>query len=338
MIAERQDFGSAYAELTAIVRQAGLFRQQPWYYAWKMGLTLGLLCLGLGLLILFRHSPLVLVDAVFLGIVFGQLGFIGHDVGHRQIFRSRRLFEAASFAIGNFLLGWSWSWWVDKHNRHHEHPNDAEVDPDIGIPMLAFTEEEARKKRGLLRLMVRYQAYLFLPFELLAWLTFLSLSIGFLVTGKAKYPHSEASLMAVHYVLYFWLLFACLPTVQALLFFAVHRAIFGLYVGSVAAPNHKGMPVLTTDDRLDFLLRQVLTSRNVRAHPVTDFWYGGLNYQIDHHLFPTVARNRLKDLQRIVKSFCLERGIPYHETGFVESYEEIFQYLNEVGSSLARSG
>jgi fatty acid desaturase len=337
MIAERQSSGSAYAELTAIVRQRGLFRQQRGYYTLKIGLTLGLLALGLSFLIAFRSSQLALLDAVYLGLVFGQLGYIGHDVGHRQIFRSTRLFEAAGFVVGNFLLGWSWSWWVDKHNRHHEHPNEADVDPDIGIPMLAFTMEEARRKRGLLRLMVRYQAYVFLPLELLAWVTFLSMSIAFLLSGKAKYPRSEASLMAVHYILYFWLLFSCLTVGQALLFFVVHRATFGIYVGSVAAPNHKGMPVLTNENRLDFLRRQVLTSRNVRAHPVTDFWYGGLNYQIDHHLFPTVARNKLRELQNIVKAFCRERGIPYHETSFVESYKEIFQYLNEVGSSLGRS-
>src|SRR5690349_18466086 len=101
MIAERQRSRSAYAELTAIVRQHGLFRQQHWYYAWKIGLTLGLLLLGLTFLLVFRHSRLVLLDAVYLGFVFGQLGYIGHDVGHRQIFRSRRLFEAAGFVIGN---------------------------------------------------------------------------------------------------------------------------------------------------------------------------------------------------------------------------------------------
>ena len=121
---------------------------------------------------------------------------------------------------------------------------------------------------------------------------------------------------------------------QALLFFVIHRALFGLYLGSVSAPNHKGMLVSDKDTQLDFLHQQVLSSRNVRAHPVTDFWYGGLNYQIEHHLFPTIPRNKLGEAQQIVKAFCKERAIPYHEAGFLQSYREIFQHLHQVSALL----
>jgi fatty acid desaturase len=140
--------------------------------------------------------------------------------------------------------------------------------------------------------------------------------------------------MLIHYALYFGLLFFCLNVWQALLFFAIHRALFGLYLGSVAAPNHKGMLVSEKDAPLDFLHQQILSSRNVKAHPVTDFWYGGLNYQIEHHLFPTIPRNRLKEAQHVVKDFCQEYEIPYHETGFVQSYREIFQHLYAVSAPL----
>ncbi len=140
--------------------------------------------------------------------------------------------------------------------------------------------------------------------------------------------------MAVHYGLYFGLLFSCLSFWQAILFFAVHRALFGLYVGSVAAPNHKGMLVTEKESTLDFLHQQVLSSRNVRAHPFTDFWYGGLNYQIEHHLFPTIPRNKLKEAQHIARAFCQDHHIAYYETGFLQSYQEIFQYLHEVSAPL----
>ena len=140
--------------------------------------------------------------------------------------------------------------------------------------------------------------------------------------------------MTFHYLLYFGLLFSCLTIGQALLFFVIHRALFGLYLGSVAAPNHKGMLVSDKDTQLDFLHQQVLSSRDVRAHPVTDFWYGGLNYQIEHHLFPTLPRNKLKESQQIVKAFCKESGIPYHEVGFLQSYREIFRHLYQVSAPL----
>jgi fatty acid desaturase len=92
------------------------------------------------------------------------------------------------------------------------------------------------------------------------------------------------------------------------------------------------MPVLDRHAPVGFLQRQVLTSRNVRAHPLTDFWYGGLNYQIEHHLFPTMARNQLGAAQAIVKAFCTAHEIAYHETGMIASYGEILKHFREVGA------
>jgi fatty acid desaturase len=113
----------------------------------------------------------------------------------------------------------------------------------------------------------------------------------------------------------------------------VHQATFGVYNVLIFAPNHKGMPNVTEDRRLDFLREQVLTARNVRGHPLVDFWYGGLNYQIEHHLFPTMPRNRLAEAQPIVRAFCEERGIDYYETGLLRSYREVIGHLNEVATS-----
>ena len=323
-----------YAELKHIIKQKGLLDKQPLYYTYKILFTLGLLAVSLAFLLMVHNFWLQLLNAVFLGFVFTQIGAIGHDLGHRQLFRSTRLTELGGFLIANFLVGWSWGWWLDKHNRHHGHPNQVGLDPDIDIPLLAFTKEAASSKQGFLHFMVKYQAYLVLLLEMLTTLSFLILSVRFLLEKKAKYPVAELLVMAVHYVLYFGLLLSQLSIWQAGVFMVINWAFFGLYTGSIAAPNHKGMPVLDKDSQLDFLRQQVLCSRNVKAGAFTDFWYGGLNYQIEHHLFPTMPRNRLRDAQRIVKAFCKECSISYHETGMLQSYQEIFQGLHEVGASL----
>jgi fatty acid desaturase len=129
-----------------------------------------------------------------------------------------------------------------------------------------------------------------------------------------------------------------LEPLQALLFIAVHRGLFGTYLVSIFAPNHKAMPLLDRDTKVDFLRRQVLTSRNVVAHPITDFWYGGLNYQIEHHLFPRLPRNKLPEAQRIIRGFCREHSIAYHETSVLQSYREILQHLHRVGAPLREAG
>ena len=200
------------------------------------------------------------------------------------------------------------------------------------IPLMAFDEEQALHKRGLARFVVKYQAALIFPLSLLQALSMHRSSIEFLVEKKAKNTWTESLMIVAHFVLYLGLLFTALEPLQAVLFIAVHRGLFGMYMVSIFAPNHKAMPVLDRDSQLDFLHRQVLTSRNVIAHPITDFWYGGLNYQIEHHLFPSMPRNKLREVQAIVKDFCRAHSIAYHETSVVRSYQEIQQHLHEVGA------
>jgi fatty acid desaturase len=159
-------------------------------------------------------------------------------------------------------------------------------------------------------------------------------SIRFLIEKKAKSTMAESLALGAHFALYFGLLFSVLEPLQALLFIAVHRGLFGMYMVLIFAPNHKAMPVLDRNSQLDFLHRQVLTSRNVMAHPITDFWYGGLNYQIEHHLFPRLPRNKLREAQQIIRDFCGDHSIAYHETSVLQSYREILQHLHEVGGPL----
>jgi len=327
-------FANDYAELKQLIKRNELLDKQPAYYTFKILFTMGLLAVGVTFLIVVNNFWLQLLNAVYLAFVFAQISFLGHDIGHRQVFRTTWKIDISSFVIGNLLVGWSGSWWIDKHNRHHGHPNQVDLDPDIDVPFLAFTEEEARGMRGLPRFIVKYQAYFVFPLEMLAALSFLIFSIRFLLEKKPRHVVTEMILMTVHYLLYFGLLFSSLGILQAIVFVTIHRALFGLYLGSVAAPNHKGMLVLDKDSPMDFLRRQVLTSRNVKAHPLTDFWYGGLNYQIEHHLFPTIARNKLKAAQQIVRTFCEAHSIAYYETSVVQSYKEILHFLHEVSAPL----
>ena len=325
-----------YGELKRLIKQNGLLDRQPIYYTFQILLILSLLALSLTFLVLIDSVWLQLLNAALLAFVFTQIGFIGHDAGHRQIFRTTGKNEIAGLAV-NFLLGTSRSWWIDKHNRHHSNPNQLDVDPDISIPVLAFSEEQAGAKRGVLRFIVRYQAYLFFPLLLLEGVGVRVASFQFMARTRAKYILPELLLATVHFVLYFGFLFFVLGVWQATAFIVVHHALFGLYVGSTFAPNHKGMLLLDKDSQMDFLRRQVLTSRNVKANSLTDFWYGGLNYQIEHHLFPNMPRNKLREAQKIVKAFCRARSIPYCETSMLQSYGEVLQYLHQVSAQGGRA-
>lgn len=326
-----------YAELKRIIKQKGLLNPQPAYFVGKSLITLGLLAVSVVLLFLVDNIWVQMLNAAYLAFVFVQIALLAHDCGHRQIsFKVGWKNDLLTLVLGNGFLGVSQQWWIDKHNEHHGHPNHIDVDPDVDIPLLAFDEHQALEKRGIAKFVVKYQAILIFPLSLLQSLSMQRSSVRFLLEKRAKRSWAEVAALGLHSVTYFGLLFYALPPLVAVLFVVVHRGLFGMYMVSVFAPNHKAMPLVEQGTKVDFVRRQVLTSRNVFAHPVTDFWYGGLNYQIEHHLFPKMPRNKLRAAQAIVKDFCRERSIAYHETSVLQSYREILQHLHEVGAPLRR--
>lgn len=332
----RPDVSNEYADLKRLIKEKGLLEKQPKYYMYKLPLTLGMFVLSVVFLFVFNNPWFRLLDAVFMAIVLAQIGYLGHDAGHRQIFTKTWMNEAVGLVLGNLIIGMSNSWWVGKHNEHHSHPNQVDLDPDIDLPGISFSEDDARSKRKLERFIMLHQAYFLFPMLLLVALDMQKTSFLYLARTKVKHPVIEWSLMIAHIVVPLTALIIFLGFWQALLFIVVSQMGLGFILGSAFAPNHKGMPILDKDTPLNFLRRQILTSRNIYAGPFTDFWYGGLNYQIEHHLFPSMPRNRLGEAQAIVKDFCYQRDIPYYETGIFRSYKEILEHLHEISTALQR--
>lgn len=236
--------------------------------------------------------------AVFLAVMFTQTGFIGHDAGHRQISGSKRADGLIGRIHGNLLIGLSYGWWVSKHNRHHAHPSQIGRDPDIGGRAISFTPGQIQARHLFGAWLGRYQAWLFFPMLLLEGLHLHIASVRALLGRSGKARWAEAGLLAVHIGGYLTAVFVVLSPLQAVVFLVVQQGLFGAYMGSSFGPNHKGMPVVGQDEKVDFLRRQVLTSRNIRGSLLTDLALGGLNYQIEHHLFPSMPRPRLRQPMR----------------------------------------
>ena len=324
-----------YLELKRRVTQAGLLDRQYIYYAWKIPSVIAMVAGSIVVMAMFSGVLWVqFLNAAFLALTFTNLGFLGLDAGHRQMFRKVRQNDWVLLGVG-FLTGMTPSWWQDKHNTHHRAPNQLDVDGDIEVSLFAFTEEQALAMNGIGRLTVKHQAVLFYPLLMLTALSLLFGGIAYQIRKeRMRYPIAEPVLVVAGLASYLAVIFILLGPWYGAAFIAVHRALGGIYMGSVFAPNHKGMPILEKEDEMDFLHQQVLTARDVQGSPLADFWYGGLNYQIEHHLFPNMPRNNLKSCQVIVRDFCAEKGIPYHETGVWQSHKEILGFLHEVSRPL----
>jgi fatty acid desaturase len=130
--------GSEYAELSRLVWEAGLLHRRTLYYTWKIAVTVGALAAGWAAFVVVGNSSWrTLAVAGLLAVLFTQVGFLGHDAGHRQIFGSRRSSYIAGALLGNLGIGLSYGWWIAKHN-HRAHPNTEGADPDIATGALNF--------------------------------------------------------------------------------------------------------------------------------------------------------------------------------------------------------
>ncbi|SOE04198.1 Fatty acid desaturase [Rathayibacter rathayi] len=323
-----------YSGLLSTVRDAGLLRRRTGFYYTMFGalvLALGGIVTGF---VLLGNSWFQLLLAAALGIVLTQFAFLAHEASHRQVFESGKANDIAGRTLANLVVGISYSWWMNKHSRHHANPNVLGKDPDIERDVVSFTAEDAARSRGLYAWLTRRQGYAFFPLLLLEGLN-LHLHGFRTVFGKGKVDKRwvEISMLVARVGLYLAVVFWALPLGMAFAFVGVQLGVFGLYMGASFAPNHKGMPLLPKEARVDFLRRQVLTSRSIRSTWLTDLYMGGLNYQVEHHLFPNMPRPALRRAQVIAKEYCTTHQIPYTETSLMESYAIVVRYLNKVGLS-----
>ncbi|MEU4601615.1 acyl-CoA desaturase [Kribbella sp. NPDC023972] len=328
----QQRYTNLYTELARTVRELGLLRRRRGYYWTRIGLVIAAFAgvwVGVGLL---GNSWLQLLMAGALALVLTQVAFLSHDGAHRQIFDSAAWNDWTARLLGGGLIGMSSSWWRSKHSRHHQAPNQVDHDPDIGSGVVAFTPEHVEKRTGFSGWLTRRQGWLFFPLLTLEGLSLYVASLRHLLRRSAtRVERIEAAIILTRLGGYLAVLLILLPVGKAGAFLGLQLAVFGICLGGSFAPNHKGMPLVPATMKLDFLRRQVLMSRNIRGGVVVDFALGGLNYQIEHHLFPSMPRPTLKAVQPIVREYCELHGVKYTEVGLLSSYRIVVDYLNNVG-------
>ncbi|MET7403370.1 acyl-CoA desaturase [Dactylosporangium sp. NPDC005572] len=321
---------SDFAVLARRITEQGLMDRRPAYYVARLSVVALMLVGSWTAFVLIGSSWWQLVTAAVLAITFTQLALVGHDLAHRQVFRTRKPSSFAGRVAGNLLIGMSYGWWVEKHTRHHNNPNHDDLDPDVAPEVLIWATESAFGRRGLKGFITRHQAGLFFPLLTLLAVDLKVSSVKALRNGTVKRRGLETTLLVLHAVGYLAALLIVLSPLQALAFLLVHQGLFGVYLGMTFAPNHKGMP--HPDGTEDFLRKQVLTSRNVTGGRFVDVVFGGLNHQIEHHLFPGMPAPNLRKAKPIVEAYCAEVGIPYVQTGLVTSYRQALRFLHEVGA------
>ncbi|TSD65194.1 acyl-CoA desaturase [Aeromicrobium piscarium] len=326
------EFTNLYTGLMHEVRDQGLLRKRPAYYYRQIAVAVTTFAALWAAVVLIGDSWFQLIPAAVMGIVLAQFGFLGHDAAHQQIFTSRAANAWTARILAGAFAGLSYGWWRGKHNKHHAAPNKEGYDPDIAPGAIAFTRDIVESRTGFTGWLARRQGWFFVPLLTLEGLNLHASSIrALLPRQQLPWRRLELVIVTTRLAAFVALLVLLLPPGIAAAFFAVQMAVFGLCLGGSFAPNHKGMPIVPATMKIDFLRRQVLMSRNVRGNWFIDRAMGGLNYQTEHHLFPSMPRPTLKRVQPLVRDYCRRHGIAYTEETLFTSYGIVIRYLNDVG-------
>jgi len=321
--ANREDLESAFVLLRRQVIDAGLLDRTYGHYAWSGLLWFAFLIMST--IAGVRVPELGLVAAAMIAIATVQIGLLGHDAGHRAVFGSSALNVILGTLCWSLVLGIGFAYWNQRHLQHHANVNDVRSDPDLQwIGALAARRNSAHGRRGWLRRLsqsIEGPAYS------------LGLAFRFRVDGwqyalqRLRGSRRGLELVLLGISLTLWLLPCLLVGPRWLLTYVAAQVLGGVYLGAAIAPNHKGMATWTAGASPGFVERQVLSARNVRPSLLVDLVLGGLNYQIEHHLFPNMSRARLGQARILVRQFCAEQGLPYQERSLLASYRIVLSEL-----------
>jgi fatty acid desaturase len=324
-----------YTELRRAIVRARLLERAYAYYAVRGGTCFAMLAIAAVLPFLLRPAGWLVLGAPLLAFAVVQVALIGHDAGHLEVFRASHRNHALGSLCWTLVAGVGFWYWNDRHNRHHGHTNDLGSDPDLageGLLAVAYTEADGSSRTGWRRAMVRYQT-------LLIPIVIPLLGFAFRVEGtsyalrrlRGARRAVELGLLGANVAL--WLGTVLVLGWRGVVLFVACHVLAGMYLSAIIAPNHKGMPVWEPDSRPSFVERQVLSSRNVSPGRLCDFFFGGLNYQIEHHLFPTMPRANLGRARAIVRPYCLDRHLDYTEVGMLTSYRMVYAALSVLRRS-----
>lgn len=349
-----------FRAMRAQLKREGAFEASKLYYLFKFVTTVAIWCASASLL-KSEGWAAYLGSATLLALFWQQCGWLSHDFMHHQVFENRFYGDLAGMLIGNFFQGFSVAWWKNKHNTHHAATNVMEStvdahdgDPDIDtMPVLAWSLELARAAArpdasSTARFLVKYQSITYLPILAVARVSWLIQSFfyplpasmplaGRLSTRTDPAPihnfEMEIASLSGYWVAYLWMM-SHYTLAGAVGYFLLSQCICGLMLATVFGLGHNGMEMVDWNKKPNFLELQVVTTRNVAHGVFTDWFTGGLSYQVEHHLFPMCPRHNLHRVAELTQELCAKHGINYTCKGFFEGNIDVLSHLADVTNDL----
>lgn len=340
-----------YRELHQRVIDLGLYECGSMAYAVDCCRYLGLF---LAMLVCLRYDQYAL-GGLALGLMWHQLVFAAHDAGHMGITHKYHVDSVIAIIIADFIGGLSMGWWKRNHNIHHIVTNAPEHDPDIEhMPLFAVSHrllgnlrstyyERIMEYDAAAKFFLRIQSWTYYPLLALGRFNLYMLSWDYLLTNKGpkKGPGAWHRWLELAGQVFFWtwfgygVLYKTIPDNWSRFVFVMvsHIASSPLHVQIVL--SHFAMSTADLGPDESFAQRMLRTTMDVDCPEWLDFFHGGLQFQVIHHLFPRMPRHNLRRAQKFVQEFCNDVGIPYALYGFADGNKQVIGRLSEVSRQAA---
>lgn len=325
------DTDPRYHQLVNEVLTAGLFKRTYLSYAFLAAAAVVGLASSLYFVTIFESVWAQVLNGIWFACWSMQCAMLAHDLSHGEVFQSTRKNHFFALVIWSFVAGLSERYWYQKHSSHHENPNHDGHDPDVDIPFVLDHSQIKNHSPFIIKYLLPYQHILFWITLPLVYVWIIQTSLLHLLSGLNRRAGIELSLILSHYVLLFTFVFLSTPLSGALAFMSGYFIVGGAYMGIAFAPNHKSETVIDSTAAYSWVY-QITSTRNIYPTRLTSFMLGGLNFQVEHHLFPTMSRYHYRQAQQIVKAFCSREQISYSETTWLQTMLDIHLLLKSVQS------
>ncbi|XP_006345577.1 delta(8)-fatty-acid desaturase-like [Solanum tuberosum] len=321
-----------YRKLCSEFSKAGMFEKKGHGVIYSFCFVTLLMSLSICGVLLSKNFLVHMLSAALLGLAWMQISYLGHDSGHYVMMTNRGFNKLAQILTGNCLTGISIAWWKWTHNAHHVACNSLDHDPDLQhLPVFAVSTKFFKSLNSsfygreltfdsVAKFFVSYQHFTYYPIMCVARVN-LFVQTFLLLFSTRKVPDRALNILGI---LVFWtwfpLLVSTLPNwTERFLFVLLSFCVTSLQhiqftLNHFAADVYVGQP-----EGNDWFEKQTSGTIDIACDSWMDWFYGGLQFQLEHHLFPRLPRCHLRTVSPIVQDLCKKHKLPYRSLSFYEA-------------------
>ncbi|XP_061165492.1 acyl-CoA 6-desaturase-like isoform X1 [Saccostrea echinata] len=322
-----------FRELRETAEKMGLFKPSYWFFFIHLAHILAMEVMAYLTLYYFGTGWIPFIVSVCLyATVQSQIGWLQHDFGHLSVFKSSWLDHVFHFLTIGCIKGASPSWWNHMHYQHHAKPNVMGKDPDVRVDQLFVVGEKmpvkvAESNKSSMPYNLQHKYFFIIGPPLLFPVYFQFMLFRHIFTRRLW---KDFIVVMAFYVKFFYLYTPLLGVGWVFVYYEIMRVLESHWFTWVSQSNH--IPMDIDEDTAEPWIRlQLKATCDIEQSFFNDWFTGHLNFQIEHHLFPTMPRHNLYKIQPIVQSLCKKHGIPYQMKTLSQSFVDIVKSLKHSG-------